>query len=264
MAVTCALLFKLHAKLWHMRPTGDLQKDIKKSVLDHLTAERAKENISREVWPGVKRRGWSVTHWSCRASTQRRRWSSGRPHNRSPPGLFPRSASPSASGREGHMPAKGKWEWAHLCDGGGGHISFYPPRLFLCASWPTPRTTGVTWTPEAPWYRSSLSFCYLRRNRDERDERGKKSEKQTEREINGCHVDPELLHVWMETICSWWVTTNIHDLKKTNNKHQNSICPPETHICQDAGGFPSTHTHVRAYTHTHTHPHCECFPVGSQ
>lgn len=44
-----------------MRPTGDLQKDIKKkkkksfSVLDNLTAERAKNNKSGEVWPAVKR-----------------------------------------------------------------------------------------------------------------------------------------------------------------------------------------------------------------
>lgn len=43
-----------------MRPTGDLQKDIKKkksfSVLDNLTAERAKNNKGGEVWPAVKRR----------------------------------------------------------------------------------------------------------------------------------------------------------------------------------------------------------------
>lgn len=46
-----------------MRLTGDLQKDIKiekkkkKGVLANLTAERAKKNKSREVWPGSKKPG---------------------------------------------------------------------------------------------------------------------------------------------------------------------------------------------------------------
>lgn len=51
-------------------------------------------------------RGRRVTHWSCRVSTLRRRWSSGRPHSRSPRGPSPHSASLSASGREEHMPTQ--------------------------------------------------------------------------------------------------------------------------------------------------------------
>lgn len=118
------------------------------------------------------RQGCRVTHWSCRASTLRRRWSSGRPHSRSPRGPSPHSASLSASGREEHMPAqqitfiflkeiltkkalKEKKEHTicvtcsfkmiqvlHMCDIYWRHV--HSPPLFLCVSWPMLQTTGVT------------------------------------------------------------------------------------------------------------------------
>lgn len=88
--------------------TGSVKAILLKKIVNLCSCwrwrEKDKTRESNKRYVGSWSRGCRVTHWSCRVSTLRRRWSSGRPHSKSPQVPSPHSASLSASGREERRP----------------------------------------------------------------------------------------------------------------------------------------------------------------